>query len=58
MAYHYLDYAQLETFCNAAFRAYGFDEKSSADFRRCFLTSYQFFKIEKRIVFAITAHAG
>ena len=31
MAYHYLDYAQLHAFCAAAFRSYGFDEKTSGE---------------------------
>lgn len=31
MAYHYLDYEQLHTFCSAAFRSYGFDEATSRE---------------------------
>jgi LDH2 family malate/lactate/ureidoglycolate dehydrogenase len=31
MAYHYLDYEQLHAFCAAAFRSYGFDEKTSGE---------------------------
>lgn len=31
MAYHYLDYNQLHAFCSAAFRSYGFDEKTSGE---------------------------
>ena len=31
MAYHYLDYHQLHAFCTAAFRSYGFDEKTSGE---------------------------
>ena len=39
MAYHYLDYQQLHAFCSAAFRSYGFDEKTSGEITNILLAA-------------------